>query len=286
MGIRADVRALWAHVLARPAGSALAGLGAILIVFSMVVFAAEQSNAALGFTALGIAAVVVGALLPRLEEAEFSAGRARMKFGSLTPEQESSLVLGTTIEVSREQVDDQAEFVAASRHYLAGEALSAVLTPRDDEEAAGAHFRVYLYDEDRERLTPVLLPGEDADEPGPFVRSVEEWEVGTGATGTAYATGDFVYVTGEAIWDTTYGITADQADRFRTLTAVAAIPILNASDQVIGVLTGTTDSSEPGPLGDEDEALICLLSRSMLISRVLVDLLGWYPDRYDERDGA
>jgi hypothetical protein len=287
VGLRSDIRTLWGHVLERPAGAALAGLGVVLIVFSMVAFALGQSNATLGFAALGIAAVIAGALLPRLEEAQISASGARMKFGALTPEQESSLVLGTALEVSREQVDDRAELVAASRHYLAGEALAAVLSPRDDEEAAGAHFRVYLYDDDRERLTPVLFPGEDeVDFPGEFARSIEEWEVGKGATGTAYDTGEFVYVSGDAIWDTTYGVTPDQADRFRGLTAVAAIPIVNAAEQVIGVLTGTTDSSEPGPLGDEDEALICLLSRSLLVSRVLVDLLGWYPDRYDDFDGA
>lgn len=170
--------------------------------------------------------------------------------------------------------------VVGSRHALASEALAHILLTADQESVlAGCHLRLYLYDEDRGRLVPVLLPDESRDD----VADIEEWEVGTGATGTAYQRGEFVLAEGSAVWDTTHGLTEEQSTRFRHLTAVASMPVTNAASEVLAVMTAATSEPGGGHLGT-DEAYEALIARSLLVARILVDLLGWFPDSYGESD--
>lgn len=114
--------------------------------------------------------------------------------------------------------------------------------------------------------------------------TTEEWVIGRGATGTAYARGDVVIVEGAAVWDTTYGLTEEQSVKFRHFTAVVSVPVMNESGDVIGVITASATDPNQGGLLTED-GYYDLVSRSMLVARVLVDLLGWFPDRYDGPDG-
>ena len=198
-----------------------------------------------------------------------------MAFTKLTPQEAAAIELGVVDTVMPENVDEPDEFVAAMRHYTAGEALRSILIPSPGDEVEGVTFRLYLYDEDEERLVPVVLPG--------FAEGGvehETWEVGKGATGTAYEKGEFVFVSGDAVWDTTYGLTKEQSERFKTLSVVASVPVTNVAGDTIGVLTASTEAPDGGGLADEQAALQELLARSLLVSRVLIDLLGWYPDEY------
>lgn len=251
----------------------------------MVMFATTGANASIAFALFGIAAFVLGGLLHRLKSADLAPNRATLTFDEAPPTLE--LATSSTIEV--EQLDEPNELVAGARYYLAGAALATVLgahprgtalTPLYDD----CHARLFMYDEDRDRLVPVLLPdevGQDDED----LRSTEEWEPGKGATGSAWDCGEFVYVTGDAIWDTTYGVTEEQAQRFGDLTAVASMPVTNAAGATIAVITATTRSPERAGLANETEAFETLLARAMLVSRVLVDLLGWFDDRYGGADG-
>lgn len=196
----------------------------------------------------------------------------------LSPTTEASVHLAElTGDVSVEMLDEPDEMVVASRNYLAGEALAAILRANEAEGLASCVIRLYLYDEDRDCLVPVFVPGEEDDSPEGRQAT---WGVGKGATGTAYREGQFVHVTGAAIWDDTYGVTPEQSEGFRDLTAVASMPVMNSAGDTIGVITALTDALDGGGLGTE-EAFHALLARSLLAARVLVDLLDWFPDRYD-----
>lgn len=269
---------LWAHVLERPAGAALAALGGALIVFGMVMYVVNESATTLSFVALGVLAIPLGALLPRLERAEIGATGGKLWFGKLPADTQRSLDLAISDDVDPDDVDEPAEIVIAARHSLAGESLRAIMQPAADDPLAGVYFRLYLYDEDLDRLIPVTLPGEAPSDVE--LHAGEEWEVGKGATGTAFADDTFVYVAGDAVWDTTYGLTDAQAERFRSLTVVASIPVLNLAGDTIAVLTASTELPDGGAIGTEDDAFYELLARSMLVARVLIDLLGWAEDRY------
>lgn len=273
-------RRSWDLFLERPGAMVLGIIGTVMVAFSMVMFAVTGAGAAIGYAILGLVAIMFAASLPRLEEAEFSAKGARMKLGPTT---EASVHLAEAAgEVSVEMLDEPDEMVVASRNYLAGEALAAVLRANQGEDLVDCSLRLYLYDDESDRLVPVFVPGEDAS----FPKGLRDtWEVGKGATGTAYKEGQFVYVTGDAIWNETYSVTTSQAERFRDLVVVAAMPVTNAAGDTIGVITAATDADDGDGLATEDEAFHALLARSLLVARVLVDLLGWFQDHYDGRRG-
>ena len=263
--------------LARHAGSvALVAIGAILVAFSLAMYVIERRAQILGFTFLGVVAAAWGASLPRVEEAEVSPQKAKFKL-SPTQERVDAVEIASAETVTPDLVDEPREIVVASRNALAGEALVRVLRPPEDSVLHGDDLRLYLYDADLDRLSPVMLPDEKDEE-------VQEWAIGQGATGTAFEREEFVLAEGDAVWDRTHGLNEQQSERFRHLTAVASMPVFNASDEIIGVLTASTSKPLGGALVTED-GYIDLLSRSLAISRVLVDLLGWFPDRYDDPDG-
>lgn len=263
----------------RHAGSViLCSAGVVLILFSLVVYALREGPEALGFTLFGVACLAIGASLPRLTEAEVSAQKLNFKLEAPS-ERAETVALSLAETVPDEQFDEPSELVVAARWYLGGEALAQVLTPGPSSPINGALVRLYLYDSDKNRLVPVLFSGEEAGE-----SSTEEWEIGRGATGTAYARGDVVLAEGEAVSDTTYGLTEEQSRRFRHLTAVMSAPVANADGDVIGVITASTTRRGGDGLVTED-GYLDVVTRSMLVARILVDLLGWFPDRYPDVDG-
>lgn len=254
----------------RHAGSfVLVGTGWLLLAYSMAVHAWKGGNASVGFATLGILSVLVGAGLPRLLEAEVGPQGGKVKLAPLD-EQRESLGLGVSDEVHEQQVDEPGEIVVASRHTLAALGLHGVLHPDDTSPTAGCELQLYLYDSIMERLVPALVedqpPGQD-----------ESWEVGKGATGRAYQQGEVVSAVGNYVWDATYGLTPEQSERYRSYTAVMAVPVMNAAEEVIGVLTALTDAPNGGQLVTDD-GRTDLVTRSLLIARALVDLLRWFAD--------
>lgn len=161
--------------------------------------------------------------------------------------------------------------VIGALNYTAGNmALQAIFdwTTAEGEPLDGCQLRLYLFDEDEDLLLPVLAP--------PDAANATAWKVGQGATGAAYASGDYVIATGAAVSDGTYGLTADQQERFRRLAAVAAAPVYNAGGRVIGVVTASTSTLDhrlDTEEGRRDHTLAALL-----VSRVLVELMQWFDD--------
>jgi hypothetical protein len=235
----------------------------------MIVAAIAQDNArdgfALGLATLGASLVVIGAALPRLREAQVSGSGLKVSLSEA--ERTAELVVKgggreqPTAGLARYDTRDAARLVLAER------SLGELLRP-DAGPLAGCVFRLYLYDADAELLIPIQLPGEQA--------AADSWPVGRGAVGTAYARGEYVLVEGADTSDETYGLTPEQQERYRGLQAVAAMPVTNAADEAVAVLSvasGDPANRIGNPEGFDEHLLV-----AELVARVLIDLLRWFDD--------
>ena len=247
--------------MARHGGSlVLVLLGAVLLVASLFQGGGNEAYA-LGLLIFGSGLVTLGVVLPRLRNAEL--GPATGFKMTLAEERELSTGLAESPDVDRVEVD---QVVAATRLILASETLGRLLAP-DQGPLSGAWFHLYLFDEQRELLLPAF-----EGQPSPS----QGWKVGVGAVGEAWASGEYVLVRGEEVSDDTYGLTPAQQHRARNLAVVAAMPVTNASDDVIAVVSGSSvDADSPLATADGFDAHLLVAQE---VARVLVDLLGWFPD--------
>ncbi|MDQ4068038.1 MAG: hypothetical protein M3203_00935 [Actinomycetota bacterium] len=246
--------------MARGGSTVLVGLGAALLVASLFQPASSEFYA-VGLLVFGSGLVVLGVVLPRLQKAEVSPATG-LKL-SLAEEREVSTELAESGAVGQVGA---AQVVAATRLIVASEALARLLAP-DSGPLAGVPLHLYLFDEQRRLLLPAFEGRPSAS---------RGWKLGTGAVGEAWASGEYVLVKGPAVSDETYGLTPAQQRRFRDLAVVAAMPVSNASDEVIAVLTGSSvDPDTPLATAEGFDAQLLLAQQ---VARVLVDLLRWFPD--------
>lgn len=237
-------------------------LGATLLVASL--FQGDGSQAyAFGLLIFGSGLVVIGVVLPRLRKAEVGPAAGFKLTLADEAQREISTGLAESAEVVTVEVD---QVVAATRLVLASETLGRLLAP-EEGPLAGAWFHLYLFDEQRE----VLLPAFEG-RPSPS----QGWKPGVGAVGEAWASGEYVLARGQEVSDDTYGLTADQQRRARNLAVVAAMPVTNASDEVIAVVSGSSTDPE-SPLATV-EGFDAHLLVAQEVARILVDLLQWFPD--------
>lgn len=168
----------------------------------------------------------------------------------------------------RRQPPDDGSDVLGALNYLAGNvALRAIVErAQADGPLQGSDLRLYLYDEAVGRLVPTVAT----------VEAVTQWPPGVGAAGVAYSSGEFVVARGDAVRDATYGVTEELAARYDHLASVAAMPVFNAGEDVIGVVTAST--TDPTLDLSETEPYDALNLVALLASRVLVDLLRWFDD--------
>jgi len=132
--------------------------------------------------------------------------------------------------------------------------------------------QLYLHDEERELLLPILPPGHLGISPG--------FAPGQGATGVAWQTEEYVVAEGSAVADDIFGLSPEQKERYRDLAAVAAMPVTNTAGRVIGVLSAASRDSGGAllsGLGFEQHVFLAEAA-----ARILIDLLKWFDDTYDE----
>lgn len=240
-----------------------------------IVQSPARGGFAVALVSWGGGCLVLSAFAPRLTELEI--GPKGMK-GKLHSEREQSagLLAGAKSPADDGEPLEEDELVVMARTALAGEAIDALLRPAEDGDLAPCKLRLYLLDKEAQLLVPIVQTGE------PSAPSVEFFRPGCGATGTAFVRGERVLVAGPAVADATYGLTSEQQVHFQDLTAVASLPIFNAAGDVIGVLTASTkDPDGPERLSSEN-GYYEMLSRALALARVLVDLLQWFDDGYDE----
>jgi hypothetical protein len=250
----------WTWVTRHGQTVVLVTVGLVLLVASL--FQGKGHDVfAVGLLVFGTSLVVLGVVLPRLQNAEM--GPATGLKLSLSAERETSTRLAETEQVEVVAPD---EIVSATRLVVASELLERMLAP-DDGPLAGALFHLYLFDEERDLLLPAF-------EGRPSFR--RGWRVGRGAVGEAWASGQYVLARGPEVSDDTFGLTPDQQRRYRELAVVAAMPVTNARGEVMAVLAGS--SPDPGsPLGSA-ESFDAQLLMAQEVARVLVDLLQWFTD--------
>jgi len=254
--------------LARNGGSVvLVLLGGILLVASLVQGGGNGAYG-IGLLIFGSSLVTVGVVLPRLRNAEvgpatgfkLTLDEQRAVSTGLAESSGSDEVAPVDIEVEVDQV------VAATRVVLASDTLGRLLAP-ESGPLAGAWFHLYLFDEQRELLLPAF---EGHPHPG------QGWKPGAGAVGEAWVSGEYVLVRGEEVSDDTYGLTPAQQHRARNLAVVASMPVTNAGDEVIAVLSAS--STDSGSALGTAEGFDAHLLAAQQVARVLVDLLQWFPD--------
>jgi hypothetical protein len=249
-----------ARWIARNGGSViLVLLGASLLGASF--FRSDDAPYALGLLIFGSSLVTVGVVLPRLRNAEV--GPATGFKLTLDEQRALSTELAEAPAVTPVKVD---QVVTATRLVLASEVLGRLLAP-EEGPLAGAWFHLYLYDEQRELLLPAF-----EGQPSPS----QGWKPGVGAVGEAWVSGEYVLARGPEVSDDTYGLTPDQQHRARNLALVAAMPVSNASDEVIAVLAASSVDTDSA-LGTSDGFDAHLLV-AQEVARVLIDLLQWFAD--------
>jgi hypothetical protein len=167
--------------------------------------------------------------------------------------------------------DDEAD--DGTRLYLADEILKAeVLQPRQPnlDDCRG---QVWLYDPDLKSLVGILEPGHDG--------KMSPFEPGQGAVGRAWKEGRYIVAAGEDVTnDKAFNLSAAQRERYRDLTAAAAMPVTNAAGRQMAVLS--MSSTNPETRLTTDEGIDAMAFLSEVVARVLIDLLKWFDDRYDE----
>jgi hypothetical protein len=123
-------------------------------------------------------------------------------------------------------------------------------------------FRLYLLDADSGMLLPSYEPDAQAS---------AGWRIGQGVTGKVWETGEYEAAAGEGVSDSAYGLDADQQARYAHLQVVAAMPVRSARNELIAVLTASSDVDDGvlvSPDGKERHRVL-----ADVIARVLIDVL-------------
>lgn len=237
----------------------------------------EKSDAmSMGYLSAGVVLLALGAALPLIKSV--SSKWFSMDFRDEVDGAEMSTALalqgeGPALGLEEAEVSEDVDerLLGAARYFAASGWFEYVLKVLGDE--VGAEYRLFVLDEMQGRLLPVFEPEEGG------VPS-HGWEVGHGVTGVAYERGEYVCVHGRAAHDGTYGLTPDQQRRYEHLRVVAAMPVRNASGSIVAVLSGSSES--PDSLLGTPDGYERHQGAALMVGRVLIDLLKWFPDSDDE----
>ncbi|MCY4629475.1 MAG: GAF domain-containing protein [bacterium] len=156
-----------------------------------------------------------------------------------------------------------------TRQLVAEKAAQALFDDAVEDYFEGCEFRFFMYSDRQRKLIAVLRPEVPQEEQ-------RGWRPGEGATGVAYQSGSYQIAQGATTHDGTFSLDAERQARYRHLTEVAAMPVVNANDRLIGVLS-VSHSQDRVILGtDEGYRRHAAIAGAM--ARVVVDLLGWRTD--------
>ena len=161
------------------------------------------------------------------------------------------------------------EQLDTTRQLVAEKAAQALFDDAVADYFEGCQFRFFMYNDRQQKLIAVLRPDPPSD-------SQHGWKPGEGATGMAYQDGAYQLAQGIKIHDGTFALEEERRQRYSHLTEVAAMPVVNASDRLIGGLS-VSHSQDRVILGtDEGHRRHAAIASAM--SRIVVDLLGWRTD--------
>ena len=248
------------------------GIGLILLSVPFAVLG-DRDVATAGFLLSGVFLLVVHRFGSRLVKGKVGVGSAAVEFElaqeardvttSLASAPETAL---SPIEIGEDEEDD-------ATRWLLADLLFEQLFLAPGDPVADCRFQLYLHDPDQGLLLPILRPGHPGPSPG--------FAPDQGTVGQAWATGEYVVATGPAVSDDTFGLTDEQKRRYGDVTVVASVPVTNAAGRLIGVVSGSS-TSDTSALATP-EGLDAQIFLAQAAARVLVDLLKWFSDGYDDR---
>jgi hypothetical protein len=150
------------------------------------------------------------------------------------------------------------------RRQATDDILSALTGERPTGMPGNYRFTVYLFDPEANVLLPIFP------EPSTGPDDIRAFPPGKGATGMAYTQMKLFLVTGEAVYDDTWGLTVEQQQRWADYRTVVATPIWSEGDQPKGVLSAI--SREEDGFFDDPTAQARLREIADVIGVVLVDV--------------
>ena len=224
---------------------------------------------------VGAGLLLAGAFAGRLRRAKVGPTGAEIELEQRTRETTSRLALEPAPAAQGPFPLPDAELVIDTHRVALANDVMAMLTAPGNGPLVGCSFQLYLFDAVEELLLPVLQPGH----PGPSPR----FAVGEGVAGTAWATGTYAIAEGGQTSDETFALSTEKQARYSDLAVVAAMPVTNAAGRVLAVLSAASD--DPGTELRAEAGLEALVALAGAVARVLVDLLKWFPDDYDEDTG-
>jgi hypothetical protein len=246
-----------------------AGLGLITGSFFTPAGGDPMSTLALTF---GVGMVTLACMVPWLKK--FTVGPGGFEAETRDPavvttelsEEGPAAFVEETTAADRSSSLNEGEIAAAARWEIADAAIGRLLRPTRGP-LAGSDLHLYMYDPDDDRLLPIFEPVDGES---------EGWKPGQGATGVAWLEETYILVTGPDTHSGTYGLTPEQQGRYRELSAVAALPVFNASGEVVAVLSAST--RDPNQQLGSEEAFDEHVWLGYVMSRLLIEVLGWEND--------
>lgn len=235
-----------------------------LVLIGLAVFGDHSDTVVATLLVLGVVLVVVGALLPYIEEVAGGTLRVRTRnsdVGKLGQEVE---------EIRKTKPDPESVDLAGEDHwdgarYRLGERALEWLLIDLAGHLEGCEARVFLYDADERKLMPAWRP------PTATSHSSLGWEVGQGVTGRAYQKRQYISAKWQRTHDDTFGLTAEMKARYAKLTAVAAVPLFDPDGKVIGTLSLSSEATNTKLITDLGYSEHLALAEQVAV--VLVDLL-------------
>jgi len=155
--------------------------------------------------------------------------------------------------------------------YNAAETLMRRLRADPGPQLVGCSLHLYLPDEEQRLLVTAL-----EHDPDRSLFGREGWAVGQGIVGRVWRDGDAIVARGRDILAALDDIADAHREPYQGLAVLVAVPVVNANDRTVGVLTA--HASDPTTRLDSPEGLAQLLALAEVLARVLVDLLGWSTD--------
>lgn len=225
--------------------------------------------------AVGAGLLLAGAFSGRLRRAKVGPAGAEIELDQRAREVTSRLALEPPPATQAPFPLPSGEAVIGTHRVALANDVIAMLTSPASGPLAGCSFQLYIFDDDEQLLLPVLQPGH----PGPSPR----FAVGEGVTGTAWATGAYAVAEGVETSDETFSLSTEKQARYSDLAVVAAMPVTNAAGRVLAVLSAAAD--DPGAELRTEAGMEALVALADAVARVLVDLLKWFTDDYDEDAG-
>lgn len=160
---------------------------------------------------------------------------------------------------------DQRKRELQGRSVALRKLIHAALLPQVTGLPAEYEVQIFLPGPDRKRL----MPAYDPSQAGPAEGWLVDRDPAQGVTGTAWKINSYVFAPGRLVSDETYGLTPQQQERYRSLTAVAGAPIQNARGEPIGVLTLFTTADDADI---DDDFVILHVAAAEIIARLMIDI--------------